>query len=114
MSLRETNELLNEAVEQLDEYVGAVYAAVDGRGSLLGVDKDSSPLYDKFKLWYNDMYGMYMLKGVPKRLLDKIKQGKLLGAKGWDAVKRYVKKAEYYGDGIPDEKTLYKWQGVKK
>lgn len=114
MSIRQTNELLSEAVEELSEQAGAVYAMVDGRNYLMGVDRSPDNLFKKFPIWDHEMWGMYKLKGVPKKLLDKIKKGALKAPTAWHTVKRYISKVHAFGDGFDSAKDLMKFQGARK
>ncbi|TRO54903.1 hypothetical protein E2P64_08155 [Candidatus Bathyarchaeota archaeon] len=111
MNINKTNMYLREAKDELMEGT-AVYALVDGRNIFLGLDSDTKTLMRRFPIWDEEMWGLYKLKGVPKKLLARIKSMKPIAA--WEALKRYVSDVEAYGDGFSNEREVLKWQEVTK
>jgi len=114
MSLRQTNALLSETVEGLNERAGAtrVFVLVEpGYIALAGRTVDD---VEKGISYYHDMWTIFELDNVPKELARKIKSRGGDAMKQWRSVKRYVKRAVRWGEGLDSAKDAMKFHRVYK
>lgn len=114
MSLEQTREFLGEAVEALDERVGATRLFVNVEyNSIMQAGSTADAAMKGMNSWA-DQFAVFELQKVPRELAKRIRLRKGDATKNWKAAKRYAKRAVVWGDGFDDAKDAEDFHRVKR